>query len=440
MLAVDERALLRSRLEGRHANVAVVGLGYVGLPLAVALAQVGHRVVGIDRSPARIDATNAGHSDIRDVQSSEVSRLVNTGRLSATNDYAAGADADAIVIAVPTPIDTHRVPDLTAVKDAANAISSVMKPGSLVVLESTTYPGTTEEIIVPAIRRRGLTPGLDAFVGYSPERIDPANRVWRLTNTPKVIAGLTRECLEMTASLYGTFVETLVPVSDLRTAEITKLFENTFRFVNIALANEFQQICDGFGIDVWETIEACATKPYGFMPFYPGPGLGGHCIPVDPLYLAWKAREQRLPTQFIELADRITAQMHTNVVAKVARLLNTNRRAINSSHVSVLGVAYKRNTPDIRESPAVPIIRALRREAAIVSYHDPHVPSLCINGEEFLSEALSTEYLSQQDCIVVLTDHDSIDWTLISRHAHVTVDTRNALGRLSYATAQSEAV
>jgi UDP-N-acetyl-D-glucosamine dehydrogenase len=305
-----------------------------------------------------------------------------------------------------------------------------MKSNSLIVRESTTYPGTTEEVIVPAIRRRGLTPGRDVFVGYSPERIDPGNRHWQVTNTPKVVAGLTNDCLRTTVALYGSFVKSLVPVSSVRTAEITKLFENIFRVVNIALVNEFQQICDGFDIDVWEVIEACATKPYGFMPFYPGPGLGGHCVPVDPFYLAWKAREKRLQTEFIELAGKINSQMPAYVVGRVAAMLNDKRRAVNSSRVALLGVAYKKNTSDTRESPAVRIVQLLRHEGAVVSYHDPHIPSLTVGSDELRSRGLTNEYLDTQDCIVIVTDHDDVDWTLVRQYSPMVIDTRNLLKRL----------
>ena len=278
---------LRQRLEGRSAKVAVIGLGYVGLPLATAAAEAGHSVIGVDLSQRRVKDVNAGISTIQDIPSEVVRRLVSTGRLRATSDYSELKDVDVAVIAVPTPIDEYRVPDLSFVRGAIEALAPVVKPGSLVILESTSYPGTTDEIVVPALRAQGKVAGEDVFVGYSPERIDPGNKKWTLTNTPKIVSGLTKESLELTMAWYGSFVEHLVPVSSLKTAEIAKVFENIFRIVNIALVNEFQMICDSFEIDVWEVIAACSTKPYGFMPFYPGPGLGGHCVPVDPFYLAW---------------------------------------------------------------------------------------------------------------------------------------------------------
>jgi UDP-N-acetyl-D-glucosamine dehydrogenase len=422
---------LLARLETRQARVAVIGLGYVGLPLAVAVAQAGLSVVGIDRDARRVSEIAAGRSPIEDVDSATLEDLLAQGRLKATTDYGRAAEADAAIIAVPTPIDEYRVPDLSAVKDAALNLAANMRPGSLVVLESTTYPGTTEEVLVPAFRERGFQPGSDLFVCYSPERIDPGNETYRIDNTPKIIAGLTKDCLTLGLGLYQCFVDRLVPVSSLRTAEITKLFENIFRIVNIALVNEFQMICDSFGIDVWEVIEACATKPYGFMPFYPGPGLGGHCVPVDPFYLAWKAREKRVATEFIELAGRINAQMPALVVERVIAHLNQHRRALNSSRVALLGVAYKKNSSDVRESPAERIIELLRGQGAAVTYHDPHVPSLEVEGIELRSMPLSGDYLSAQDCLLVVADHDAIDWTLVLQYAPMVVDTRNVLGRLA---------
>jgi UDP-N-acetyl-D-glucosamine dehydrogenase len=427
--------LLLASLEGHSATVAMVGLGYVGLPLAVAMAEAGFTVTGIDRSEQRVKAINAGRSQIEDIESEVVERLVAGGRLRATVDFSDAAGADVAVIAVPTPIDDFRVPDLSAVSQAVQSLAGVLKPGSLVVLESTTYPGTTEEIVIPALRAEGFQPGTDIFVGYSPERIDPGNQTWNVTNTPKVVSGFTKDCIDVTIAFYSSFVEKVVPVSSLATAEITKLFENIFRIVNIALVNEFQVICDSFGIDVWEVIEACSTKPYGFMPFYPGPGLGGHCVPVDPFYLAWKAREKRVATEFIELAGRISSHMPAYIVGKVAAVLNAQRRSLNASRIAVLGVAYKKNTSDVRESPAIRIIELLERQGAQVTYHDPHVPMLQVESKAYRSQPLSGDYLSAQDCVLVLADHDRIDWTLVLQYAPMVVDTRNVMGRISPAGA-----
>ncbi|TMC13083.1 MAG: nucleotide sugar dehydrogenase [Chloroflexi bacterium] len=434
MPGTNRAEALRQKLEERSAQVAVVGLGYVGLPLALALTQAGFRVIGIDAAASKVEAINRGVSHIEDVASDEVSRAIAAGRLRATTDSADAAAADVAIIAVPTPIDEFRVPDLSHVRSATAALAAAMKPGSLVVLESTTYPGTTEEVLMPAFVERGFTPGEDLFVGYSPERIDPGNQRWNLHNTPKVVCGLTKTCLELVVQLYSSFVETLVPVSSLKTAEITKLFENIFRGVNIALVNEFQVICDAFGIDVWEVIAACATKPYGFMTFYPGPGLGGHCVPVDPFYLAWKARERSVNTEFIELSGRVNAAMPSYISGKVGKLLNSRHKSLNGARVGLLGVAYKKNTSDVRESPAIRLVEHLLQEGAVVSFHDPHVPALVVEGKEFQCQPVLADFLAAQDCLVVVADHDQIDWTLVLQYAPIVVDTRNVLGRLHAVT------
>jgi UDP-N-acetyl-D-glucosamine dehydrogenase len=420
---------LLAKLNGHSATIAVVGLGYVGLPLACAFAEAGHHVIGIDLSIDRVEGIMAGNSHITDVPPSQVKRLVDEKRLRATTEFEAARQADVAIIAVPTPIDEYRVPDLRYVTSAAHSLAEVMQKGSLVVLESTTYPGTTDEVVVPAFRQRGYMPGVDVFIAYSPERIDPGNQKFTLANTPKVVSGLTKNCMDVATALYGSVVEKLVPVSNIRTAEITKLFENIFRGVNIALVNEFQMICDEFGIDVWEVIQACSTKPYGFMTFYPGPGLGGHCVPVDPYYLAWKARQRNVNTEFIELSGRVNAAVPSYVVRKIAGVLNKSRLAINGARVGLLGVAYKRNSADVRESPSIKIIELLLAEGAIVTYHDPHVPSLTVGGHEFRSVPDLDHFLNSQQCAVVVADHDSIDWTLVLQHAPKIVDTRNVLGR-----------
>jgi UDP-N-acetyl-D-glucosamine dehydrogenase len=427
-MAYKQRLL--EKLNQRSASVAVVGLGYVGLPLACAFAEAGHRVIGIDLSIEKVEGIMAGRSHIEDVPPSQVRRLVEDGRLRAFADFEAARNADVVVIAVPTPIDEYRVPDLQYVRSAALSLAKVMARGSLVVLESTTYPGTTEEVLVPAFRDSGYQPGVDLFVGYSPERIDPGSRDWDIRNTPKVVSGLTKSCLEVVLALYGSVANTLVPVSNIRTAEIEKLFENIFRGVNIALVNEFQIICDAFGIDVWEVIQACSTKPYGYMTFYPGPGLGGHCVPVDPFYLAWKARQLNVNTEFIELSGRVNARMPEYVVNKVDQVLNARRLSLNGARVGLLGVAYKKNSSDVRESPAIKIIELLLKEGATVSYHDPHVPTLRVNGDNLHSAPVLDDFLSQLDSAVVVADHDSIDWTKVLEFAPIVVDTRNVIGRL----------
>jgi UDP-N-acetyl-D-glucosamine dehydrogenase len=436
-VAAAYKDALLERLDERTATVAVVGLGYVGLPLACALAEAGHSVIGIDLSIAKAEGINAGLSHIEDVPPSQIKRLVDERRLRATSDYDGVRKANVVIIAVPTPIDEYRVPDLGYVRSAALSLAKVVARGTLVVLESTTYPGTTEEIVLPAFRDAGFSPGEDLYIGYSPERIDPGNRDWNINNTPKVVSGLTMTCLELVIALYSSIAKTLVPVSNIRTAEIEKLFENIFRGVNIALVNEFQIICDAFGIDVWEVIQACSTKPYGYMTFYPGPGLGGHCVPVDPFYLAWKARQLSVNTEFIELSGRVNARMPEYVVGKIDQLLNDRQRALNGSRVGLLGVAYKKNSSDVRESPAIKIIELLLKEGAIVTYHDPHVASLRVNGHELHSEPVLEEFLSRQDSTVVVTDHDSIDWTKVLEFAPMIVDTRNVIGRLGQPSTRS---
>jgi UDP-N-acetyl-D-glucosamine dehydrogenase len=434
---LGHKDLLLQRLTERTSTIAVVGLGYVGLPLACALAEAGHRVIGVDLSLDRVEGINAGRSHIEDVPPTQVRRLVEERRLRATLEFEHISRVDAAIIAVPTPIDEYRVPDLTFVRSATSSLAKVMPKGSLVVLESTTYPGTTEEIVVPEFVAQGYVPGEDVFIGYSPERIDPGNRDWDLSNTPKVVSGLTKDCLEVTMALYSTIAQKLVPVSSIRTAEIEKLFENIFRGVNIALVNEFQIICDAFGIDVWEVIEACSTKPYGYMKFNPGPGLGGHCVPVDPFYLAWKARKLNVNTEFIELSGRVNARMPEYVVQKVEHLLNGRQRALNGAKIGLLGVAYKKNTSDVRESPAIKIIELLLEKEAEVSYHDPHVPTLRVDGHEMRSQPDLGEFLASHDCAIVVTDHDSIDWTQVLPYGPIVVDTRNVTGRLTRASTRS---
>jgi UDP-N-acetyl-D-glucosamine dehydrogenase len=428
---------LLEKLNQRSATVAVVGLGYVGLPLACALAEAGHTVLGIELSIEKVEGVNGGYSHIEDVAPSQIKRLVDERRLRASNDYEAARKAHVVIIAVPTPIDEYRVPDLSYVRSAALSLAKVVSRGTLVVLESTTYPGTTEEIVITAFKDRGYQPGENLFIGYSPERIDPGNSDWDISNTPKVVSGLTEACLELVVALYSTVCKTLVPVSNIRTAEIEKLFENIFRGVNIALVNEFQIICDAFGIDVWEVIQACSTKPYGYMTFYPGPGLGGHCVPVDPFYLAWKARQLNVNTEFIELSGRVNARMPEYVVNKVDDLLNARQRALNGAKVGLLGVAYKKNSSDVRESPAIKVIELLLKEGALVTYYDPHVASLRVNGQVLHSEPVLEEFLARQDCAVVVTDHDSIDWTMVLEYAPMIIDTRNVMGRLRQPSARS---
>jgi UDP-N-acetyl-D-glucosamine dehydrogenase len=405
------------------ARVGIIGLGYVGLPLAVTFAEAGVPVLGLDAVQSKVDQVNAGRSYIEDVPSERLGPLVADGRVRATTSWDAMRWVDAVVICLPTPLDEHREPDLSAVLGAAESLAQRLRPGQLVVLESTTYPGTTREELAPRLERSGLRAGRDFHLAFSPERVDPGREDWTTRTTPKVVGGLTPECTSRAAELYGQACDTIVQVASPEVAEMTKLLENIFRSVNIALVNELALLCDRMGIDVWEVIDAAATKPFGFMPFRPGPGLGGHCIPIDPFYLTWKAREFDFHTEFIELAGKVNSQMPAFCVAKVMRALNSRRTALNGSRVLVVGVAYKKNVNDTRESPALRIIDLLIAEGAQVAYHDPHVPELATRA--LASVPLTDELLGAQDVAVIVTDHDGIDWEALVRASPLVVDLRN---------------
>jgi UDP-N-acetyl-D-glucosamine dehydrogenase len=424
---------LRERLAGTP-TVGVIGLGYVGLPLAVAFAESGATVLGVDRDAARVAAVRAGRSFIEDVPTATLGRLVAAGRLSATDEVAALKDADAIVICVPTPLGKSREPDISFIVGAADAVAAIIRRGQLVVLESTTYPGTTQEILQPRFEARGLTAGEDFFLAFSPERIDPGNRRFALRDIPKVVGGLTRACRELATTLYGRVAREVVPVSGPETAEMVKLFENTFRSVNIALVNEFAIMCRRLGISVWEVIAAAATKPFGFMPFFPGPGLGGHCLPSDPHYLSWKVRLEGYEPRFIAFADEINRRMPEYVVQLVADALNDRGRAVRGADVLVLGVAYKANVADTRDSPALEIIAGLQAKGARVAYHDPHVPALVVGRRTLESVPWERAALGARDVVLVLVAHDGYDWAAIVREARLVVDTRNATGGLAPAS------
>jgi len=403
----------------------VVGLGYVGLPLAVTFGEAGVPVLGLDAVQSKVDRVNAGESYIEDVASGRLAPLVREGTVRATTSWDALRAVDAVLICLPTPLTEHREPDLSAVLGAAESMSRRLRPGHLVVLESTTYPGTTREEVAPVLERSGLRAGRDFHLAFSPERVDPGRVDWTTATTPKVIGGLTPACTRRAMEVYGLACETLVPVGSPEVAELTKLLENIFRSVNIALVNELAMLCDRMGIDVWDVIEAAATKPFGFMPFRPGPGLGGHCIPIDPFYLTWKAREFDLHTEFIELAGKVNSQMPQFCVAKVARALNSHRKALNGSRVLVAGVAYKANVNDTRESPALKVIELLRADGALVEYHDPHVAALPQQGLE--SVPLDAETIDAYDVVVVVTAHEAVDWEMIGRDAALVVDLRNVV-------------
>jgi UDP-N-acetyl-D-glucosamine dehydrogenase len=420
-------AQLLEKFENRIAVLGVVGLGYVGLPLAVEFALSGLRVIGIEVEVRKVDALLSGRSYIPDVSSAAVADLVRRGLLSATTDYAALRDVDAVSICVPTPLRKTRDPDMSYVMHAAERVTEYCHPGLLIVLESTTYPGTTEEIFEPKLRERGFTMGQDVFLAFSPERIDPGNRTYGVRNTPKVVGGATPACTQAAAALYRLAVDTVVPVSSPRAAEMVKLLENTFRAINIGLVNEMALMCAKLGVDVWEVIEAAATKPYGFMKFTPGPGIGGHCIPIDPLYLSWKLKSLNYTARFIELADAINSHMPEHVATLVADALNEEGKALRGARVLILGAAYKPDIDDLRESPALDVMIELRARHALVSYHDPFVPEVPLGDGTLRSEALTPSALKAADCVLVITNHSAFDWEMVRRHARLIVDTRNAL-------------
>ena len=422
---------LRDRIANRSARVGVVGLGYVGLPLAVEFARAGFATTGIDLDVRKVDAVNRGTSYIPDVPAGDVARLVGDGRLRATTDFAAVAELDTINICVPTPLRKTKDPDMSYIVSAVEQIAKYLHPGTLVILESTTYPGTTEEVVRPMLEATGLRADADFFLAFSPERVDPGNPTFNTRNVPKVVGGVGAESTVLASMLYGAAIDTIVPVSSTQSAEMVKLLENTFRMVNIGLVNEIALMCDRLGIDVWEVVNAAATKPFGFMPFYPGPGLGGHCIPIDPFYLSWKAKQFGFDPRFIELAGQVNGAMPHFVVEKVADALNSRQKAINGSTILVLGLAYKKDIDDIRESPSLDVMTLLHQKGARLKYADPHVPTLAARawhgGFELRSEALTADALADADCVVVLTDHSSIDYEMVAKSAALIVDTRNAI-------------
>lgn len=413
----------------RFESVAVVGLGYAGLPLALAFAEKLNRVYGIDVNQSKVQMLLEGRSYIDDVSDEEVKNAL--GRFHPTSDYSPISECDAVVICVPTPLRKTGEPDISHVLDASQKVAERVLQGTLVVLESTTYPGTTEEVLKPELERRGFIIGKDIFLAYSPERVDPGNKQWTLKNTPRIVGGVTHECTKRAAALFSLVVgeDKVVTVSSPAVAETAKLLENTFRSVNIALVNEFALMCRRIGIDVWEVIEAASTKPFGFMPFYPGPGVGGHCIPVDPMYLAWRVRLHNFRSRFIELADEVNKRMPEETVNIIVEALNSRRKPLLDSSVLILGVAYKPNVRDYRESPSLEVMRLLMQMGAKVLFNDPHIPEVEINGQVLKSQELTGELLSSVDCVVVLTAHNSYDWRTIAECADLIVDTRNVIPR-----------
>ncbi|NJL94708.1 MAG: nucleotide sugar dehydrogenase [Anaerolineae bacterium] len=428
MVSVSYETRLQQKLRDKTAVIGVVGLGYVGLPLAVAFAEVGFRVVGVDLAPQKVQMLNAQQSYIPDIATAQLAPLVAAGLLRAETDYAALREADVISVCVPTPLRKTKDPDMSYIIQSTEEIAKIVQPGMLIILESTTYPGTTEEILAPSLQTNGLAVGRDLFIAFSPERIDPGNQQFHVRNTPKVVGGMTPACQAVAVAYYQNIVDEVVVVSSPTAAEMVKLLENTFRAVNIGLVNEMALMCDRLQVDVWEVIRAAASKPFGFMPFYPGPGLGGHCIPVDPHYLSWKLKTLNYTARFIELASEINTSMPYYVVDKVTMALNDHSKPVRGSHIAVLGVAYKRDIDDVRESPALDIIQLLEEKGALVGYHDPYVPSVRLEGERIMDNTpLTDAWLHKADCVVIVTDHSSFDYPAILEQSQVVVDTRNAL-------------
>lgn len=418
---------LKAKIGDKSARVGVLGLGYVGLPLAVEFAKAGFRVTGIDVSAEKVSQLNAGESYILDIHTEELKPLVDSGHLRATTDFSEIANLDTVNICVPTPLRKTKDPDMSYIVACTEELAKYLKAGTLVILESTTYPGTTEELLLPTLESSGLIVGEDFFLCFSPERVDPGNPNYQTKNIPKVVGGTTAACTEVGALFYRQALDTVVPVASTSVAEMVKLLENTFRMINIGLVNELAMMCDRMGINVWEVIEAAATKPFGFMPFFPGPGLGGHCIPIDPFYLSWKSKQAGIEARFIELAGYINGQMPQFVVDKIANALNDHAKAVKGSHVHLLGIAYKRDIDDLRESPALDIAHLLQNKGAKVTFSDPYV-ARDVNHEGIVIEQMEEgAALKSADCVVVVTDHRKTDYANISKSARLIVDTRNAL-------------
>ena len=420
-----EAQILAEKIESHTAHVGIVGLGYVGLPLAVEFAKAGFRVTGIDISERKVRSVNSGDSYVGDVPSSILGPLVEAGKLHATTDFDEVAELDTINICVPTPLRKTKDPDMSYIVSSCQEIASRFHPGMLIILESTTYPGTTEEVVRPMLSRPGLEVGRDFFLCFSPERVDPGNPHYQTSNIPKVVGGCTPACTELGRLFYEQALERIVPVSSTQVAEMVKLLENTFRMINIGLANEMALMCDRMGINVWEVVDAAATKPFGFMPFYPGPGLGGHCIPIDPFYLSWKTKQAGIEARFIELAGYINGQMPHFVVDKVQNALNDVGKPVKGSRIHIMGVAYKRDIDDLRESPALDVILLLQRRGAVVSYSDPHVPTLRLDGLTLAAQGEAAA--AEADCVVIVTDHAAFDYQALVDRSRLVVDTRNAL-------------
>ena len=418
---------LKSKITDKSANIGIIGLGYVGLPLAVEFGKTGFSVTGFDNDEAKVSSIGKGDSYISDVSSKDIKDLVSSKKLMATLDKALLNKMDVIIICVPTPLRKTKEPDISFILKAAEDINANLRKGQLVILESTTYPGTTEEVIFPKLGGNGLKVGKDIFIAFSPERVDPGNKKYKTKDIPKVVGGISETCTELSRLLYSQIVKDVITVSNTRAAEMVKLLENTFRAVNIGLINELALMCNKMNLNIWEIIEAAKTKPFGFMPFYPGPGLGGHCLPCDPIYLSWKARSHGFEAKLIELAAEINSSMPHYVVDKIIEALNVKKKALKGSRILVLGVTYKKDITDVRESPASTIINSLLQKEAKVEYHDPLVPVFNIEGLSLSSAKLTKETLNSVDCVVIVTDHSGIDYKFIVDNSNLIVDTRNAL-------------
>ena len=418
---------LEGKIASQKARIGVIGLGYVGLPLAVEFAEAGYKVVGIDLDPRKVDGINDGKSHVEDIDAKQIAPLVAGKRLKAQAHYRGVGKCDAIFICVPTPLRKTKDPDISYIVGSVDEIAKEVRPGQLVVLESTTYPGTTEEVVRPRLEKKGLTVGKNLFLAFSPERVDPGNKVYQTHNTPKVVGGATEGCTQAAAALYGQVIEHVHPVSSTQAAEMIKLLENTFRAVNIGLVNEIALMCEKLDLDVWEVIDGAATKPFGFMRFYPGPGIGGHCIPLDPHYLSWKLKTLNYSARFIDLASEINSNMPLFVVRKASEILNGVKQSVNGANVLIVGVAYKRDTGDIRESPALDIMRLLEARGAKVKFHDPYNARIEVEGgKSYRRTPLTPANLSKADLVLIVTDHTDYDFKMVVRHAKRVLDTRNA--------------
>lgn len=423
-------AILKQKIKNKKAVIGVIGLGYVGLPLALTFAKRGFNVIGIDIDKDRVSRIKKRISYITDVSGIELSEVLKKGKFKATTNVKCIKKLDAVIICVPTPLSKDRTPDISYIREAVNKVKDNIRKGQIIVLESTTYPGTTREILLPILESTGLKEGKDFYLAFSPERIDPGNEIYKTENTPKIIGGISKKSTEIAKFLYGQVIKEVISVSSADVAETVKLLENTFRIVNIALVNEIATLCDKFGLDIWEIVDAAKTKPFGFMPFYPGPGVGGHCIPIDPLYLSWKAKEHGFETKFIDLASSVNEIMPQYVVDKLERILSKRKKVLEKSNILIVGVAYKKDVKDLRESPAIYIIDQLQKREAKVSYCDPYFPFLKINDIDLKCTKINKKVLKRFDCALVVADHSDIDYKFIAKNTRLLFDTRNILGRL----------